>query len=221
MVRVLAAGQGVGKHGGAVTAITIADGESRGTKRDSSFRMRIRAIILISLILWAAAACAQGSDSERVPAVDVTHSDSGRITGDSMVTRADSLVRAGRDWHATRLLARRLAKPDTASPATRLVGARAASGWQGWDEVERILRGAPWLDSLYGGEGRELLVRSGLSRDKDVRDDARLALAEARTPAARVTRRVLLARALDRANVLDSTAATYSSAAQQVPEIAD
>ena len=183
--------------------------------------MRIRAIILISLILWAAAACAQGSDSERVPAVDVTHSDSGRITGDSMVTRADSLVRAGRDWHATRLLARRLAKPDTASPATRLVGARAASGWQGWDEVERILRGAPWLDSRYGGEGRELLVRSGLSRDKDVRDDARLALAEARTPAARVTRRVLLARALDRANVLDSTAATYSSAAQQVPEIAD
>ena len=199
----------------------VGDEEARGTNRDSSFRMRKRTIIVLPLILWAATACAQGSDRERVPAVDVTRSDSASIAGDSLVTRADSLVRAGRDWHATRLLARRLAKPDTVSPAARLVGARAASGWQGWDEVERILRGAPWLDSLYGGEGRELLVRSGLSRDRDVRDDARVALADARTPAARVTRRVLLARALDRANVLDSAAAAYSAAAGQVPEIAD
>ncbi|HEX6600882.1 MAG TPA: transglycosylase SLT domain-containing protein [Gemmatimonadaceae bacterium] len=183
--------------------------------------MRIPSIVVLPLILWAAIACAQGSDSERVAAVDVTRSDSARIAGDSVVMRADSLVRAGRYWHATRLLVRQLTRPDSAPPAARLVGARAASGWQGWDEVERILRGAPWLDSLYGGEGRELLVRSGLARDQDVRADARLALADARTPAARVTRRVLLARALDRANVLDSTAAAYSAAAQQVPEIAD
>ncbi|HEX5971799.1 MAG TPA: transglycosylase SLT domain-containing protein [Gemmatimonadaceae bacterium] len=183
--------------------------------------MRIRAIAIVPLILWAATACAQGSDSERVAAVDVTRSDSGRITGDSAVMRADSLVRAGRYWHATRLLVRQLTRPDSASPAARLVGARAASGWQGWDEVERLLRTAPWLDSLYGGEGRELLARSGLARDKDARPDAQLALADARTPAARVTRRVLLARALDRANVLDSTAAAYASAAKQVPEIAD
>jgi soluble lytic murein transglycosylase len=183
--------------------------------------MRIRSIIVLPLILWAATACAQGSDSERVPAVDVTRSDSARITGDSVVMRADSLVRAGRYWHATRLLVRQLTRPDSASPPARLVGARAASGWQGWDEVDRVLRGAPWLDSLYGGEGRELLVRSGLARDQDVRADAQLALADARNPAARVTRRVLLARALDRANVLDSTAIAYSSAAKQVPEIAD
>jgi soluble lytic murein transglycosylase len=183
--------------------------------------MRTRTVIVLPLILWAAVACAQDSPAERVPAVDVTRADSARITGDSIVMRADSLVRAGRDWHATRLLARRLATPDSATPAARLVGARAASGWQGWDEVERILRGAPWLDTLHGGEGRELLVRSGLARDKDVRDDARLALADARTPAARVSRRVLLARALDRANVLDSTAAAYAAAADQLPEIAD
>jgi soluble lytic murein transglycosylase len=183
--------------------------------------MRIRSIIVLSLILWTAVACAQGSDSERVPAVDVTRSDSARIAGDSVVMRADSLVRAGRDWRATRLLARRLARPDTASPAARLVGARAASGWQGWEEVDRLLSGAPWLDSLFGGEGRELLVRSGLSRDQDVRTDARSALADARTAVARVTRRVLLARALDRANVLDSSAASYVAAARQVPEIGD
>src|SRR5690242_8699224 len=135
--------------------------------------MRIPSIIVLPLILWAATACAQGSDSERVAAVDVTRSDSARIAGDSVVMRADSLVRAGRFWHATRLLVRQLTRPDSAPPAARLVGARAASGWQGWDEVERILRGAPWLDSLYGAEGRELLVRSGLAHDQDVRADAR------------------------------------------------
>lgn len=184
--------------------------------------MPLRSLIVLALILSTATACAQSPDSgQRVQAADVTRADSARIAGDSLVTRADSLVRAGRHWHATRLLARRLVTPDSASSAARLVGARAASGWQGWSEVERILRGAPWLDSLYGGEGRELLVRSGLSRDQDVRADARLALADARTPAARLTRRVLLARALDRANVLDSAAATYSAAAEQVPEISD
>jgi soluble lytic murein transglycosylase len=184
--------------------------------------MPLRSLIILALILSTAAACAQGSDSgQRVAAVDVARSDSARVAGDSLVTRADSLVRAGRDWRATRLLARRLARPDSATPAERLIGARAASGWQGWGEVDRILRGASWLDSLYGGEGRELLVRSGLARDEDVRTDARLALADARTPAARVTRRVLLARALDRANVLDSTVTEYAAAAVQVPEIAD
>jgi hypothetical protein len=156
--------------------------------------MRIRSILVLPLILWAATACAQGSDTERVAAVDVTRSDSARITGDSVVMRADSLVRAGRYWHATRLLVRQLTTPGAAPPPARLVGARAASGWQGWEEVDRILRGAPWLDSLYGGEGRELLVRSGLARDQDVRADARLALADARTPAARVTRRAAGAR---------------------------
>ena len=183
--------------------------------------MHTRSVIVLPLILWTAVACAQGSDRERVQAVDVTRADSTRIAGDSLVTRADSLVRAGRYWHATRLLARRVVTPDSASPAARLIAARAASGWQGWSEADRILRGASWLDSLYGGEGRELLVRSGLARDQDVRADARLALADARTPAARVTRRVLLARALDRANVLDSAATSYSAAATQVPEIAD
>jgi soluble lytic murein transglycosylase len=182
--------------------------------------MPIRSLIVLALILSTASACAQSSDDEpRVAAVDVTRADSARITGDSLVMRADSLVRAGRHWRATRLLARRLAKPDSAPPAARVVGARAASGWQGWSEVERLLRGAPWLDSLYGGEGRELLVRSGLSRDQDVLADARLALADARTPASRVTRRVLLARALDRANMLDSAVAGYTAAAASVPEI--
>lgn len=183
--------------------------------------MRIPALLVAALICSTTTACAQGADGPRVRASEVSSADSARITGDSLVVRADSLVRAGRSWRATRLLVRRLATPDSAPPPVRLVGARAASGWQGWSEVDRILKGAPWLDSLYGGEGRELLVRSGLARDRDARADARLALADARTPAARVTRQVLVARALDRANVLDSTSAAYAAAARQIPEISD
>lgn len=199
-----------------------AGGESRGTKRDSPFRMRAHALFIAALICCTATACAQDPHSgPRVAAAEVSRGESARIAGDSLVMRADSLVRAGRYWRATRMIARRLARPDSAPPAARLVGARAAAGWQGWSEVDRILSGAPWLDSLFGGEGRELLVRSGLARDRDVRVDARLALADAHTPAARVTRQVLLARALDRANVLDSATVAYSAAAASVPEVAD
>jgi len=184
--------------------------------------MRTHVHLIAALIACASSACAQGADAgPRVAAVDVSRVESAQITGDSLVVRADSLVRAGRYWRATRALAARLSSPASAQPAARIVGARAASGWEGWSEVERILNGAPWLDSLYGGEGRELLVRSGLERDRDVRADARLALADAHTPAARLTRQVLLARALDRAKVIDSAASTYAAAASQVPQVAD
>jgi soluble lytic murein transglycosylase len=191
-------------------------------KRDSPFHMRTRLRLVAALVASATTACAQGPDSRpRAAVVDISRNDLTRIAGDSLVMRADSLVRAGRYWRATRMLAGRLSAPTSAPPVVRLVAARAATGWQGWSEVDRILSGAPWLDSLYGGEGRELLVRSGLARDRDVRADARLALAAARTPAARVTRQVLLARALDRAKVLDSAATAYAAAASQVPQVAD
>ena len=75
--------------------------------------MPLRSLIILALVFCTASACAQGSDAgQRVAAVDVTRADSIRIAGDSLVTRADSLVRAGRDWRATRLLAGRLAAPD-------------------------------------------------------------------------------------------------------------
>lgn len=176
-------------------------------------------------MLWATSACAQTPDeSRRTAGVDVTRGDAVQISGDPLAARGDSLVRAGRHWRATALLASGLVTPASASPERRLAGARAAAGWEGWREVERILRGAPWLDSRFGGEGRELLARSSLERGQgaqDAQDDARLALADASTDVARVTRRVLLARAHDRANALDSAAAGYAAAAEQVPKIAD
>ena len=153
--------------------------------------------------------------------VDLSAAAHVRMTADSLAQRADSLVRAGRPWRASALLAPPLRAPATAVPDVRLAGARAAAAWDGWTEVERILRGASWLDASYGGEGRELLARGDLERNVDALPDAQLAATDARDDAARVIRRVLLARALDRANLRDSAAASYAAAAQRLPRVAD
>jgi hypothetical protein len=73
------------------------------------------------------------------------------LQGDPLATRADSLVRSGRPWRATALLAPKLTTPNAATPDIRLAGARAAAAWEGWTEVDRILRGAPWLDRQFAG----------------------------------------------------------------------
>lgn len=143
------------------------------------------------------------------------------IQGDALAAQADSLVRAGRPWRATTLLAARLAAPEAASAEMRLAGARAAAGWDGWTEVDRVLRGAPWLDTQFGGEGRELLARSALERGVDARTDASLAVTHAGDEASRAMRRVFLARAYDRANLLDSAATMYLAAATNLPRVAD
>ena len=144
-----------------------------------------------------------------------------RLQGDALAMRADSLTSAGRPWRATLVLAAALASPAAASPEVRLAGARAAAGWDGWAEVERVLRGASWLDGQFGGEGRELLARSDLERGADARADAASAVRSASDDASRTTRRVLLARAYDRANMRDSAAENYLGAAARVPRVAD
>jgi soluble lytic murein transglycosylase len=174
--------------------------------------------------LWASTACGQSVDTRaatRAGEVDLGQVSPARVTGDPEVTRADSLVRAGRPWRATALLAPRLRAPATATAEARLVGARAAAGWEGWTEVDRLLAGAPWLDAQFGGEGRELLVRSALERGQDATANARLALAAAKDEPTRVVRGVLLARAFDRANVQDSAAVAYSGAARRLPGVGD
>jgi soluble lytic murein transglycosylase len=173
--------------------------------------------------LWAATACAQtdSRSSGRGADTDLSLAGAGRLTGDPLAVRADSLVRSGRPWRATVLLAPRLRDPASAAPELRLAGARAARAWDGHSEVDRLLRDAPWLDTQFGGEGRELLVRSSLERGQDAVADARQALADATTEASRVVRRVLLARAYDRANQSDSAAAAYTAAAGRLPKVAD
>jgi soluble lytic murein transglycosylase len=182
---------------------------------------------LALLALWGvggpSTACGQAPDARATARgdVDLARGEATRLTGDPLVVRADSLVRAGRPWRATALLAPRLRAPESAAPELRLAGARAAAGWDGWTEVNRLLRGAPWLDTQFGGEGRELLARSALERGQDAAPDARLALENAQSEQARVVRRVLLARAYDRANVRDSAAASYTAAASSLPRVAD
>lgn len=179
--------------------------------------------IALATALWTTAACAQ-SDSRAADAAantDLTSAAGASLTGDPLAVRADSLVRAGRPWKATALLATRLRTPASASPELRLAGARAAAGWEGWSEVDRLLRDAPWLDSQFGGEGRELLARATLERGQDAVADARLALSDATTDAPRVVRRVLLARAYDRANQSDSAAAAYAAVASRLSPVAD
>lgn len=178
--------------------------------------------LAICTTLWADAACAQSPDAlRRSSATDAVLVAPSHLDGDSLVARADSLVRAGHPWPATALLAGRLRGPETASPETRLVGARAAAGWEGWNEVDRLLRNATWLDTRFGGEGRELLVRSALEQGHDALPDARLALGDATTDGARVERGILLARAYDRANQRDSAAAAYAAGAARLPTVAD
>ena len=177
----------------------------------------------ITLLVVLLAAC--GHDLPRASSdsngdVDIARMP-GALQGDPLATQADSLVRAGRPWRATALLAPRLTAPQAASAELRLAGARAAAGWDGWTEVDRVLQGAPWLDTQFGAEGRELLARSALERAVDARADANLALIHAGDEASRAPRRVFLARAYDRANVRDSAAALYLTAATSMPRVAD
>jgi len=177
---------------------------------------------LLSFSLALVIACVDDAHSSSSGDVDLSGAGAGaRRFSDPLAQRADSLLRSGHAWRATALLAPKLTTPSTASPEIRLTGARAAAGWDGWTEVERVLRDAPWLDNQFGGEGRELLARSALERNSDALSNAQRALADANDEASRVTRRVLLARAEDRGNQRDSAAANYLAAAQKLPRIGD
>jgi len=192
-----------------------------GTNRDFDQWMMRTHLTVIALSLASSAACAQTPDRAGHPddgqGVDLSRGAQATVAADSFAARADSLIRAGRPWRATLLLAPSLKAPSSTSPSVRLVGARAAAGWSGWSEVERILRDAPWLDAQLDGEGRELLVRAALEQNRSPVEDARAALAAARTEQQRAVRSVLLARAFDRAGTRDSAAVAYANAATRLP----
>ena len=175
--------------------------------------------------LWLLGGCAGGDPRDAAASAgEVDLAAAGYVpaaTDDPLARQADSLVRAGRPWRASALLAPHLAVPAAATPELRLAGARAAAAWNGWPEVDRLLRGADWLDRQSGAEGRELLAQSLLERGQDATLDARIALDGALTDAARVRRRVLLARAYDRGNAPDSAAPAYLAAAARLPRVAD
>jgi soluble lytic murein transglycosylase len=143
-------------------------------------------------------------------------------TAGPAVAAARSALAGGQPWRASRLLAPVLRDSAGRTPEVVLLAAEAASRWDGWREVERLLAGAGWLDAREEGRGRELLARAALDRGADsvAVGHARLAVADA-APAARGVRLVLLARAYDRLEQRDSAAAVYARAALALPAIAD
>ncbi len=139
---------------------------------------------------------------------------------DSILAAATRATDLGRPWQATRLLA-----PITkaaSKPAVKLAAARAAAGWEGWETVERLLEGEPWLDQLDRGAGRALLGRAMVERGRAAaaRIQAERAVALA-APADRGERLLSLARALDRLDQLDSAAIVYQAAAAALPSLKD
>ncbi|HWJ20813.1 MAG TPA: transglycosylase SLT domain-containing protein, partial [Gemmatimonadaceae bacterium] len=116
-----------------------------------------------------------------------------------------------------------LADSTRRTPEATYLAAAAAAGWEGWSEVERLLAGASWADSLFGGEPRVLLVRAALAQHRDSLAATRAAasLGSAPSPQARGQRLVLLARAWDRINARDSAQSAYARAAELLPGAAD
>src|SRR4051812_10241216 len=78
---------------------------------------------------------------------------------------AQDAIDHGHPWRATQIVAPLLRTPRTRTPAALIVAARAAAGWSGWSEVDRLLAKEPWIDDQFDGEGRELLARSAFERD--------------------------------------------------------
>jgi soluble lytic murein transglycosylase len=129
---------------------------------------------------------------------------------------AQAAIDSGHPWRATQSMAQLLRDPSKRSPAALVVAARAAAGWDGWAEVDKLLGKQAWVDTLFGGEARELLTRSALERGADTiaLAHASAAVRDANAADARATRLVLLARALERTNAFDSAAAMYAAAGE-------
>lgn len=136
---------------------------------------------------------------------------------------AQDAIDRGHPWRATQLVAPLLRDPQKKTPAAILVAARAAAGWAGWTVVDKLLVDEPWIDTQSDGEARELLTRAAFDRAADTvaLRYASAALAQSKTRATRDARTVLLARALERNNMFDSSAALYARAASVFPSIRD
>ncbi|NUQ94645.1 MAG: hypothetical protein HOQ26_17235, partial [Gemmatimonadaceae bacterium] len=129
--------------------------------------------------------------------VSTTHAEQSAslVAEPTEVREARAAMASSRPWRATLLLTPLLRDSARREPEYVLLAARAAAQWGGWSEVERLLRGQRWLDSLDAGAGRELLARAALDmrRDTVAVAEAERAVAESKGARERGTRLVLLA----------------------------
>ena len=145
---------------------------------------------------------------------------------DSVVEAAEQAIDAGRPWRATQMLAPVLSERVGRTPRAVFVAARAAAGWGGWNEVIRLLGTERWLGSEFDGAGDALLARAVVEADRRSLDSvavfhAARSVTATTDRAARASRLVTLARALERIDLPDSARRTYDAAAMLAPSIAD
>lgn len=196
-------------------------GERRGP-RARGLSGSIASMVLLLLLVLGPASCDSAAEGGTMSA--------GRATNPALARSDDPAVKAalaaldqGRPFMATRLLEPALTSSTRRTPEVVLLAATAASQWLGWSVVTQLLTNENWLDDRFDGAGRELLTRAALATNDDIeatRHAAR-AVATAASDSVRGVRLTLLARALDRRDVLDSSATAYSDAARLLPSAAD
>jgi hypothetical protein len=86
---------------------------------------------------------------------------------DTLFSAAAQALEQGRPWEASRLIAPVLADPARRTPDALMLAATAASRWNGWREVVKLLDGQPWVDSVPDGRARLLLARGSLETGAD------------------------------------------------------
>jgi soluble lytic murein transglycosylase len=99
----------------------------------------------------------EGEPAVEIRASEVSLQSLGAL--DPTVDSARAEYQAGRYWHASELLRKRVAEGATPTPSEILLLAQADAGWKNWEGVLSGLDGASWLDGVGGGEGRLLLAR--------------------------------------------------------------
>jgi soluble lytic murein transglycosylase len=148
-----------------------------------------------------------------------------RLPAQSPLVAADSALIAAQPWRATQILTPLLADPRTRTPDAVILAARAAAAWEGWPTVRRLLEHETWLDTKFDRLGRRLMAEADLAefRNPQAVVDAVAAVAGGakRDRDEQAKRLVLLARAYDRLDQLDSAAATYRRARPLLPDLAD
>jgi hypothetical protein len=184
--------------------------------------MRLRFLLLLALSLVACSSSHEASAAGEISSVGSRELENAIAQSDAL-TAAQALIDSGHPWRATQAMARVLRDSKLRTPAALILAARAAAGWNGWPEVDKLLAREPWLDRQFDGEGRALLAQSALERGVDTAalTQSRAAVADAKTAAARATRLVFLARSFERNNYFDSASATYTKAAASLKPVRD
>ncbi|MDX2208649.1 MAG: lytic transglycosylase domain-containing protein [Gemmatimonadales bacterium] len=148
------------------------------------------------------------------------------LQAQSSLDDVQAALRNGQSFRATQLVAPLLTSPRTRTPEALILAAEAAAGWEGWNTVQRLLNGEPWLDGRFDRLGRRLLAEAALANGERTLalEHARSAVEPTLMPREgeeRARRLVLLARTHEQMEQWDSAARHYHAAAELVPQLRD